>query len=230
MWEIVSISLLFGLICLDQKQVFQFNISQPVFTCAFIGLWYDALIPALYFGMTIQLLWPGHLPVGTTRVPDSELAAVAGGVLFTVHHDAFSVFGHLLLLLCTLYIILLSHVMTDVNHVVFKANLHFVNAILDKPMDNTKKISVNGPFAAALFTQFITNVLMLIVAIFAGHALLNWIGTFADSNYNHLWAFVEPAIWGTGVGLIIILWRANKYRGVFLLSVILTILIMKSLV
>ncbi|MBU2549898.1 MAG: PTS sugar transporter subunit IIC [Proteobacteria bacterium] len=94
MWsELILVSLIGGLICLDRTAAFQLMISRPLVTGPLIGLFLGQPVIGLVVGLLLELIWIGRPPLGGYIPPNECLAAVlitAGAILSgrIIGHDS----------------------------------------------------------------------------------------------------------------------------------------------
>jgi PTS system mannose-specific IIC component len=78
--DVLTISLIGGLLSLDSIAVFQGMLSQPIVAATLIGFLLDDTGTGLMIGMLFQLLWMSNVPAGAVVPPDnSVLACICSG-------------------------------------------------------------------------------------------------------------------------------------------------------
>jgi len=70
--ELLLISLLGGLVALDNTEAFQTMFSQPLFIGPLIGLVLGDISGGLKTGILFQLIYFWVMPIGTATFPDPE--------------------------------------------------------------------------------------------------------------------------------------------------------------
>jgi mannose/fructose/N-acetylgalactosamine-specific phosphotransferase system component IIC len=75
---IIVLSLLAGVLALDETAALQIMLSQPLVAGAAAGLVTGDVPLGLAIGATLQLVWSSVLPVGAAPFPDGAVASVAG--------------------------------------------------------------------------------------------------------------------------------------------------------
>ena len=75
MTDILAISVVGGLLSLDNVAVFQVMLSQPLIAATLIGLLLDNPQLGLITGALLQLLWTSYVPAGAVVPPDNSILA-----------------------------------------------------------------------------------------------------------------------------------------------------------
>lgn len=78
MADVFAISLIGGLLSLDNIAIFQVMLSQPIIVATFIGFFLDNLEVGLITGALLQLLWTSNVPAGAVVPPDKSILACMG--------------------------------------------------------------------------------------------------------------------------------------------------------
>lgn len=81
--ELLKISAICGFIYLDSGPVGQWMISQPIVCAPLIGWLCGDPMSGLLFGVLLQLLWTGRLPVGASIPPESPICAMVTTIIYT---------------------------------------------------------------------------------------------------------------------------------------------------
>ena len=76
MFTYIVLLILAGIVAMDTTSGPQFLISEPVVSCAALGLLFGRPEMGLMLGMFFQLLWFGYMPLGAVRFTDSNMAAL----------------------------------------------------------------------------------------------------------------------------------------------------------
>lgn len=76
--EIVLLSLLGGILAIDERVGWQSLLSQPLFAGVIVGLLLGEVATALKVGLVLELVWLSVMPMRATRRPDAATGAVVG--------------------------------------------------------------------------------------------------------------------------------------------------------
>ena len=76
--EIVLLSLLAGILAIDDKAGWQSLLSQPLFAGVVVGMLLGEVTTALKVGLVLELVWLSVMPMRATRRPDAVAGAVVG--------------------------------------------------------------------------------------------------------------------------------------------------------
>lgn len=76
--EIVLLSLLGGVLSVDERVGWQSLFSQPVFAATLVGFLLGDVWTALQVGMILELVWLSVMPMRATRRPDGATGAIIG--------------------------------------------------------------------------------------------------------------------------------------------------------
>ncbi len=210
MSDSLFLSIIFGLICLDQRYIFQFNISQPLFTSTLIGLITGHTQEAVYFGALVQLLWLSNLPIGASVIPDGNIASVIGTILYIKYNAIFAEHGYFLLLISIFLVVLFSYVGGQLDIFARYRNEHIMNRALKSLRRENKKVRLGPYILASLTGHFIINVILIFTGIESGAWLLDILYLKVPSVLNIHWRFVEIALIGTGIGMILGIYHSKK--------------------
>ena len=74
----ILLSLIGGLLAVDDRAGWQSLLAQPVFAAAFVGLVTGEMAVALPVGLILELVWLSILPMRGSRRPDQVLGAITG--------------------------------------------------------------------------------------------------------------------------------------------------------
>ncbi len=210
MADSIFYSLLFGLICLDQRYVFQFNISQPLFTSTLIGILSGHVQEAVYFGALVQLLWLSNLPVGASVIPDGNIASVIGTILYIKYSAIYAEHGYFLLLISVFLVVLFSYVGGQLDIFARYRNEHIMNHALKALKRKDKKVRLGIYIIPSLLGHFLLNALLILAGIESASWLLDLLYRKVPAVLNIHWRFVEIALIGTGIGMILGIYHEKK--------------------
>ncbi len=204
-------SFLFGILCLDKKQAFQVLISQPLFTGLIIGLYFDNLVPVLFFSAILQLLWIGFLPIGASVVPEGEIASVAGIWLYAYSYDSFSFSLQFLSLFVVLFTIGWSFASSIVQNLVYKINVSLLNRFNDEIV-HEHDISFTKFLVRIFSLQIVVNFFLIFIGTGFSLFILNLIPQSWILKYNRLWNYADLAVLAAGLGITASLYNTRKKK------------------
>jgi mannose/fructose/N-acetylgalactosamine-specific phosphotransferase system component IIC len=225
MTDLFLISLIFALVCLDKKHIFQLALSQPLITCSLLGLYYNMPVQAMHFGLLVQLIWLSNLPIGAAKTPEGNIGSLIGCILYIENFDRFSEFGNALLVIAFLITVLLSYSASRLESFDRRINIKLFDY-------NSRILTVddNASFGAiillSLMVQFFFNFTLIYLGSVVGNFFIHFIQSYLNSGYNFLWEYTEIAILGISIGMIISVFKEKKSKGLIaVLSVVSFILI-----
>ena len=224
--EILLYSAFFALLCLDGKHAFQLAISQPLITSALIGFMLNSFVPAMYFGLIIQLIWLGNLPFGASKTPEGNIASIIGCWLYVEFFNIYEMQGQFLLLMIFIYIVIISFLASKA-----ESYLRYINIdLFDYAFDSTngsKNPNIGKVIFAALGLQFIANWAILIISIKAGQIFLGNLVSYLTLDLSAIWQYTEIAIWAAGIGSVISVYKEIKLKKVIALLSVLCLITIK---
>jgi len=191
--DLVGLSALIALISLDKKHAFQLAFSQPLVLCTLIGLVTGDFETAIYFGLIVQLIWLGNLPVGASTTPAGNLASAVGCVLYIQLNESYLQFGQVLLLIVFIYTVMISFIGGQLDVVMRNFNIR----LFDRALNDThsaKKANIGKVVFSALAIQYVINFLLVII-------------TMIPILQN-----IDLAIIGVGIGMVISIYKGRKLK------------------
>lgn len=224
--SLIGLSGLLAALCLDQRHAFQLALSQPLVTCSIIGMVSGNYADAMYFGLLIQLIWLGNLPVGASTTPEGNIASVVGCLLYIEFSEIYIPFGEILILLVYIYTVLLAFIGGQTYNYTRKLNIRLFDFAFNE-INNEKKANIGKIIFYALSIQFITNWIFILLFFGAGQLILSEITGILSDAWIKIWSFVEWAILGAGVGLVVSVYKNKKYKQLIVLASIIGIFVFK---
>ncbi len=225
--ELIGISLLFGLICLDQKYALQLGVSQPLITSMILGGLTGEFVPSMYFGAIIQLFWLGNLPIGASKIPDGNIASVIGAYIY-LHFAHHNIAAHGFILFVAVFTtVLLSFAGSEMDIWLRKKNVMFLDWGL-RDVQNKKEVRVGKYILSALSIHFAANTLFILVGSFLGKVVVTYMARFSFCTINEWWQYVDIAVIGTGVGMVMAVYKDKKTHRVIGFIALAVILVFKA--
>ncbi len=219
--EFFLYSLFFAFICLDKKHAFQFSISQPLITSSFIGFFLDAFIPAMYFGLLVQLLWLGNLPFGASKTPEGNIASIVGCMLYVEYHELYAIHGQFILFVLFIYTVAISFAASKTETYMRNINIHLFDYAYDSIRIESSP-NIGKVVFTALGIQLLANWILILTTLFLGKFVLQNLYNYLSADLSSIWQFVEIAIWATGIGLVISVYKDIKLKKIILGIAIIT--------
>ena len=196
---------------MDKKHAFQLAISQPIITSTFLGFLMGAMAPAMYFGLLVQLLWLGNLPFGASKTPEGNIASVVGCWLYINYHGLYTEHGHLILLILFIYIVIISFIASKTETYLRNMNVHFFDKVYESVSDQSIS-KIGRVIFEALAIQLLANWIIILAGLLLGQFILQNLLGYISADLADLWQFVEVAIWGVGVGLVLSVYKDIKLK------------------
>ncbi len=170
---------------------------------------------AIYFGLFVQLIWLGNLPVGASITPEGNLASAIGCVLYVQFNESYIAFGQLLLLIVFFYTIIVSYFGGQLDVAMRKFNIRLFNYTISS-INDQKKANVGKIAFLALLLQYSVLFIFILLTIHAGNLLFSNISDFFSEEYTPLWQYTNVAIVGVGVGMVMSVYKGRDLKKIIL--------------
>jgi len=209
--DLVGLSALIALISLDKKHAFQLAFSQPLVLCTLIGLVTGDFETAIYFGLIVQLIWLGNLPVGASTTPAGNLASAVGCVLYIQLNESYLQFGQVLLLIVFIYTVMISFIGGQLDVVMRNFNIR----LFDRALNDThsaKKANIGKVVFSALAIQYVINFLLVIITMISGKLFLEFLLNYISTELIPILQNIDLAIIGVGIGMVISIYKGRKLK------------------
>ncbi len=193
-------SLVIGFLSLDTTIAFQVLISQPIFSCPFLGWLLGDISTGFEFGLLMQLLWLGIIPAGARKYPEGNPASmVACAVVIQAgptNHPNLVFLGALLLALLVSY---------------FGASL----TVLDRRFNGmffelARRAAEHGQLkfilaldALSVFFYLILMSALALVSLVVGSWAVERAVSLAPAFLEPRLGLLKPAVLGIGVGFMV---------------------------
>lgn len=224
--NLFGISALLAALGLDQRHAFQLALSQPLVTCSLIGIFSGNFADAMYFGLLIQLVWLGNLPVGASTTPEGNIASATGCLLYIEFSELFLPQSGFLILVIYVYTVFLSFIGGQLYNSARNLNIKLFDYAF-KSINDTKRANIGKVITIALLIQFFLNWLFILISFFAGEQALSQMHGIFPNEWSTIWSFVEWAIFGAGIGLVISVYKSKKYKKLIAIVSIISIFIFR---
>lgn len=221
--ELLLYSLFFAIICLDKKHAFQFALSQPILTSTFIGLLLDAVVPAMYFGLLVQLLWLGNLPFGASKTPEGNISSIIGTWLYVEYHAVYAANGQFIILFLFIYIVIISYLASKTETYLRHVNVRLFDYAYESMQEDTNP-RIGKVLSAALGLQLLANWITIVSTLLTGRLILNHLLNYISTDLSEIWQFVDVAIWAAGIGLVISVYKDIKLKKIIVGIALITLL------
>lgn len=181
---------------------------------------------AMYFGLLIQLVWLGNLPVGASTTPEGNIASATGCLLYIEYNELFLPQSGFLILVIYLYTVFLSFIGGQLYNSARNLNIKLFDYAF-KSINDSRRANIGKVIVVALLIQFGLNWIFIIISYFAGEQALNQMHNLIPSGWKTIWSLAEWAIWGAGIGLVISVYKSRKYKKLIAIVSILSVFIFK---
>jgi mannose PTS system EIIC component len=171
--DVLSVSILGGLLCLDRVCV-QVMISRPIVAGPIVGLLLGDLHTGIMGGAFVELLWSDRAPIGTYVPPDDSLVAVIVVGASVLMHKVIGAHGRELTALSMLVYIPMGKVSQIADTHVIRAN----DRLSQRAVQFAEKgdwRSMERQHVIALARSCIVNILLIAVALTAGVGVMEWL-------------------------------------------------------
>jgi len=164
--QILSLSLIGGLLVLDTTAALQILISQPLIACTILG-WFGGNVQlGLHFGLLIQLLWLSQLPVGAAKIPAGNLGSIAGVILALQLSPIFPEYEKMII----------------ANQKMAK---HLEEVALNDPYFKERKLFPNVDFYSGIIYRALGIPVEMFTVMFAIGRLPGWIAQWREMRLNN---------------------------------------------
>ena len=222
--ELLSISMLGGLLALDTTAVLQILISQPLVAGTILGWVLGDVQLGMQMGFLLQLLWLYQLPVGAAKIPQGNLASIIAVILIFQLDRFLDSYLNILLLLVILYTLLVSRLGIKLITTIRNWNIRLLNratGCLDKG-----RISALGRINfLALLLHFIIVVGVIYLSVFFGKVVIKYLIPAIPMEWDSYARYIQIAVIGSGIGLTLNLYKERKNLKFLALGAALGILI-----
>ncbi len=209
--DIIGISALIALFSLDRKHAFQLALSQPLILCSVIGLVTGEYETAIYFGLFVQLIWLGNLPVGASTTPEGNLASAIGCFLYIQFIESYLQFGQLLFLIAFVYTVLISFLGGQLDVKMHKFNIRLFDSAINN-INNDKKANIGKIVFLALLIQYLVTLFFTLIAIFLGELILGFFVKYFSIDLVPFLRYVDVAIMGIGIGMVMSVYKGRNIK------------------
>lgn len=209
--NLILLSVIFAVISLDRKHAFQISFSQPLVTSTLIGILMGAPMPAMYFGMIVQLVWLSNLPIGAAKTPEGDIGSIIGCILYVKFYDQFFENGQFLLFSTFLFTVFCSFLANLIESRSRRMNIWFFDYASDS-IKNKGKERVGYAVGGALLLQFSLNFVFILFSVLLGMKLLGILEQVVINISSDVWQFVQVAIFGSGIGMLTAVFKDKKSK------------------
>jgi len=214
--ELLLISLLGGLVALDNTEAFQTMFSQPLVISPLVGLFLGDLTSGLKIGVLLQLMYLWVMPIGAATFPDSTVGSVVGSCGFIILSGLFPDRGNLILLVILLFVLIfcLFSGWTLIKQRQLNSKL-IPKADICAEKARTKGFS--SLFFLGLSGSFFRGFVVTGLGILCIFILLKPIVRLLDFIPEQYLQNIELPIWGLGIGTMLNLF-AKRRRPLLIMS------------
>lgn len=186
----------------------------------------DAFIPAMYFGLLVQLLWLGNLPIGASKTPEGNIASIVGCWLYVEYYTLYADQGQFILLVLFVYVVLLSYIASRTDTFMRKINIHFFDYAYDS-LQQKESTHIGRMIFASLGVHTLINWLYIMISLLVGRFVLQNLSGYFSAGFADIWKFVETAILAAGIGLIIGVYKDLKLKKIIIVIALVTMVMIR---
>ena len=207
--QILSLSLIGGLLVLDTTAALQILISQPLIACTILG-WFGGNVQlGLHFGLLIQLLWLSQLPVGAAKIPAGNLGSIAGVILALQLSPIFPEYEKMIILAAVICALLFSYLGAILQAKINNWNTFFFNSVL-KFLEQGRAGALGVINVLALVFRFMLVAILLYGGVQVSFFLVKESFLVIPLEWDAYARYVEIAVVGAGIGSSLELYRGRK--------------------
>lgn len=222
--ELLSVSLLGGLLALDTTAVLQILISQPLVAGTILGWALGNVQLGMHIGLLLQLLWLNQLPVGAAKIPQGNLASIIA-VILVFRLDLFlNSYYNILLLLVILYTLLISYLGIKLNTAIRNWNIRLLNHAISA-LEKGRVSALGKINFLALLLHLIIVAGAIYISVFLGQFVFKQLIPVIPAEWDAYARYIEIAVIGSGIGLTLNLYKEKKNLKFLALGAALGILI-----
>jgi len=224
----LSLSLIGGLLAVDDRAGWQSLLAQPIFAALLVGFVFGEVAVALPVGLILELVWLSILPMRGSRRPDQVLGAITGAgvacLLVKLSGDprvllASSVGGLIGLIAGEL-----GGYLVTVSSGILNRRLSRVRFVAADQQSTSAKLS--AIHAGAIGYIFVVEAVITFVFLTVGFPIAEWCtarigGSFAAGIVS--WSVLAPAI---GAAAVVQLYWRPQLKRVLILSAVMVLLIL----
>jgi mannose/fructose/N-acetylgalactosamine-specific phosphotransferase system component IIC len=217
--EIVILTVVAGLLAIDERAGWHSLLAQPVFAAALVGLLFGEFVAGLSVGLILELVWLSVLPMRGSRRPDAVAGAVvgAGTACLLIRHTGDPRFVFLVSL-CAALGLVCGEVTGTLSRRILALRDRGLGEFIGRVSPETL---ISRRLAAYLFASlcfvFFSEALLVAGFLPLTVVLAEWITAVAGSPFStgaRVWADLIPAL-GAGAA-IHMYWHKQQNRYVIL--------------
>jgi mannose/fructose/N-acetylgalactosamine-specific phosphotransferase system component IIC len=202
--ELILIILLGGLIALDNTEIFQSMLSQPLLVGPVVGCLLSDLEGGVKIGILLQMAYLWVMPVGTANFPDPSVGSVVGSSGFILLGRFFPDRSDLVLVVIILFSI--PFFVFCGWSLIKQRQLNFgILSRADACVEQGRTANLRKLFILALTGSFLRGVVLTLIGLFCVLVLLKPIIGVLDFLPDLNPSNIELPVWGVGMGSIIYL-------------------------
>lgn len=194
------ISLLIGFLGLDTTIAFQVLVSQPIFSCSFLGWLLGNAQLGIEIGIMMQLIWLSILPVGASVFPEGNIASMVTCVI-AVKFEALGV-PNLVFTIAVIVGLAVSYLGARLTVLDRRLNNYILNWTLKAAEEASfKKITLLDFISILIY--FLLMSALAYLSILCAEWLIPFLQNVFPAATERKLAFVKPAVWGIGIALTV---------------------------
>jgi len=203
-----------GVIAMDTTSGPQFLLSEPVVSCAVLGVLFHRPEFGLWLGILFQLLWLGYLPLGAARLSDGNMAAFIATASLFLAQRLFAIDTVILkaaVIPALFFGIAVGAIGLHLTQFTRKMNGKR-NDVLRSRLAAGTDVSPARTHCIGIGSSFLRGVIMALVLVPVGTVLLGCI-RFLSAQMATVMSTASLLIWGTvSASAVLFFWRRERRR------------------
>lgn len=184
------------------------------------------LFPAMYFGLMVQLIWLSTLPIGAAKTPEGNIGSIIGCILYVQNIEVFSENGKLLLLITFLITVAGSYTASRLESFDRRINIRLFDRN-SRELGSNHKTAFGLTILFSIGVQLLFNWAMIFSWVVLGNIFLDFIPGENLITYNFIWQYIDMAILGIGIGMLISIYKKKNIKKIITLLSLIFILLFK---
>ena len=207
--QLLTLSLVGGLLALDTTAVLQILISQPLISCTILGWLSNEISFGLHVGLLLQLIWLSQLPVGAARIPAGNLGSITGVIMALHFKPVFPDYENVLILVAIIYAVSISYLGALLDARVRNWNSYFFKRAVGF-VEQGKLSALGWINILALLFRFLVMSTLIFVGVQLGDFVFRLLIEETPADIDYYARFLEMAVIGSGIGMTLDLYRTRK--------------------
>jgi hypothetical protein len=140
-----------------------------------------------------------------------NIGSIIGCILYVQFYEHFTEYGQFLLLVTFLYTVFCSFLGNEIESLNRKVNTMLFDSLYSS-IKSSGKERTGVVISAALFVQFISSLVFIILAILVGEIILDFLHEAVVNISIEVWQYGRVAILGSGIGMLATVFKDKKSK------------------